>query len=146
VRRRIESLLQPKLKPVAPLLVLDRLGTLDIEIGSSRALRPDQVEDLHDLCRRRHRGGKALSSSERERLPLLLASIDPASVRFFAVAAPGVRVTDLAYAAVNATAAYAGSWSVVGSAAGYLPVGKGEPSGDGRVAVEPTFTFVRQPL
>lgn len=135
-RKRIEALLPPRLKPLAALWILDVRDTLEVELGPSRALTAEQAEDLESLARLRLRG-EALTSAERKRLAYRLAAIDPASVRVRATGG-----SDLTHAALDATAAAAGSWRVVPSAAGYLPVGEARLVDKGRVALAPGFTFM----
>jgi hypothetical protein len=142
-RKRIESLLPASLKPLVPFIVLDVQRTMEVEIGPGRALRSDWVDDLQNLCRRRH-AGEALSKWDRDRLAHRLAAINPSFVKVYAALPGGVAPLGLEHAAINATAAAGGSWTVVASAAGYLPVGRAEAVAPGRVAVEPRFTFTRE--
>jgi hypothetical protein len=134
--------LPAKLRFVAA-LALDYRGKLEIEIGGSRSLNPADLPRLEKVVRGRL-SRSALKRSDRDFLKLRLATLDPVSARVLLSNAGGLGVGSVA--AVSATAAAAGSWPAVASAAGHLPLGPVAALENGRVAVAQPFYFHKEPL
>jgi hypothetical protein len=140
--RRLEAVLPPRLRFVAT-LVVDYRGTLEIEIGRSRSIDSDDLPRLEETVRRRlSRDG--LKRADRDWLLIRLRTLDPVSARALLPNASRLGVGSVA--AVSATAAAAGTWPAVASAAGYLPVGPVAALENGSVAIERPFHFRKEPL
>lgn len=135
--RRIEAVLPPALRPFVSLLVLNVDPPL--VIGASRRLPQRDVARLHRSCRSRLLG-KALTDTDSKWLRRKLTAIDPTDA-YLKIDTGQLELGHVA--AVNATAAAAGSWvHTVASTAGYLPVGQVVERERGR-AVAPSFQFKR---